>query len=58
MVNVFKEIRMSLLEAFIHGPKEMESEKGSSVLRAEEVVEKQREPGDGLLVLFPRQPSL
>lgn len=41
MVKIFKEIRMSLLGALIHGPKETESEKGSSVVRAEEAVEKQ-----------------
>lgn len=44
MVKVFTEIRMSLMGALIHGPKEKESEKGSVALRAEEAVEKQLEP--------------
>lgn len=48
---------MSLLGALIHGPKEMESEKGSSALRAEEALEKQLEPRRGLLELFWRQLS-
>lgn len=39
MVKIFKGIRMSLLGALIHGPKEMESEKGSLASRAEEAVE-------------------
>lgn len=34
MVKVFTEIRMSLMGALIHGPKEKESEKGSVALRA------------------------
>ena len=41
----------------IHGPAEMESEKGSLALRAEEAIEKRLEPRFRLLVLFQRQLS-
>lgn len=45
MAQIFKGIRMSFLGALIHGPEEMESEKGSSALRAEEAFEKELDPG-------------
>lgn len=48
---------MSLVGALIRGPAEMESEKGSLALRAEEAIEKWLEPRFRLLVLFQRQLS-
>jgi hypothetical protein len=44
MVKIFKGIRMSLLGPLIHGPKQMESGKGSSSLQARKAVEKHQEP--------------